>query len=99
MVISDELFISLPLLYHAASGLLLHFFVLPKCETSKKNDINKGNKHTWTKPMEGGPKSLKAGLKLDEEGRDGEGTEEPVNKEDSCEKMLLELKNIIRVAL
>lgn len=27
--------------------------------------------------MEGGPKSLKAGLKLDDEGRDGEGTEEP----------------------
>lgn len=77
MVIYGELFISLPLLYHAASGPLLHFFVLPKCETSKKNDINKGNKHTWTKPMEGGPKSLKAGLKLDEEGRDGEGTEEP----------------------
>lgn len=27
--------------------------------------------------MEGGPKSLKAGLKLDDEGRDGDGTEEP----------------------
>lgn len=27
--------------------------------------------------MEGGPKSLKTGLKLDEEGREGEGTEEP----------------------
>lgn len=27
--------------------------------------------------MEGGPKSLKAGLKLDDEGRDGEGTEDP----------------------
>lgn len=27
--------------------------------------------------MEGGPKSLKAGLKLDDEGREGEGTEEP----------------------
>lgn len=27
--------------------------------------------------MDGGPKSLKAGLKLDDEGRDGEGTEEP----------------------
>lgn len=31
--------------------------------------------------MEGGPKSLKAGLKLDDEGRDGEGTEEPGQKE------------------
>lgn len=30
--------------------------------------------------MEGGPKSLKAGLKLDDEGRDGEGTEEPGQK-------------------
>lgn len=30
--------------------------------------------------MEGGPKSLKAGLKLDDEGRDGEGTEEPTQK-------------------
>lgn len=27
--------------------------------------------------MEGGPKSLNAGLKFDEEGKDGEGTEEP----------------------
>lgn len=27
--------------------------------------------------MEGGPKSLKAGLKLDDDGRDGEGTEDP----------------------
>jgi len=27
--------------------------------------------------MDGGPKSLKAGLKLDDDGRDGEGTEEP----------------------
>lgn len=27
--------------------------------------------------MDGGPKSLKAGLKLDDEGRDGEGTEDP----------------------
>lgn len=31
--------------------------------------------------MEGGPKSLKAGLKLDEEGRDGDGTEEPEGRE------------------
>lgn len=30
--------------------------------------------------MEGGPKSLKAGLKLDDEGRDGEGTEDPGQK-------------------
>lgn len=30
--------------------------------------------------MEGGPKSLKAGRKLDDEGRDGEGTEEPRQK-------------------
>ena len=30
--------------------------------------------------MEGGPKSLKAGLKLDDEGRDGEGTDEPGQK-------------------
>lgn len=27
--------------------------------------------------MEGGPKSLNAGLKFDDEGKDGEGTEEP----------------------
>lgn len=27
--------------------------------------------------MEGGPKSLKAGLKFEDEGKDGEGTEEP----------------------
>lgn len=31
----------------------------------------------WTNPMDGGPKSLNAGLKLDEDGRDGDGTEEP----------------------
>lgn len=43
-------------------------------------------KHTCTKPMEGGPKSLKAGLKLDDEGRDGEGTEDPGREEVSCEK-------------
>lgn len=36
---------------------------------------------TWTKPMEGGPKSLKAGLKLDDDGREGEGTEDPGQKE------------------
>lgn len=35
---------------------------------------------TCTKPIEGGPKSLKAGLKLDDDGRDGEGTEEPEQK-------------------
>ena len=34
--------------------------------------------------MEGGPKSLKAGRKLDEEGRDGEGTLEPVEGKDRC---------------
>lgn len=39
--------------------------------------VNNCSRHTWTKPMEGGPKSLKAGLKLDDEGREGEGTEEP----------------------
>lgn len=27
--------------------------------------------------MDGGPKSLKAGLKFDDEGRDGDGTDEP----------------------
>lgn len=32
--------------------------------------------------MEGGPKSLKAGLKLDDEGRDGDGTEEPGQREE-----------------
>lgn len=31
--------------------------------------------------MDGGPKSLKAGLKLDDEGRDGEGTEDPGREE------------------
>lgn len=31
--------------------------------------------------MEGGPKSLKAGLKLDDDGREGEGTEDPGQKE------------------
>lgn len=30
--------------------------------------------------MEGGPKSLNAGLKLDEEGSDGDGTLEPTTK-------------------
>lgn len=39
--------------------------------------------------MEGGPKSLKAGLKLDDEGRDGEGTDDPGREEVRCEKMLL----------
>lgn len=42
--------------------------------------------HTCTKPMDGGPKSLKAGLKLDDEGRDGEGTEDPGREEVCCEK-------------
>lgn len=31
--------------------------------------------------MDGGPKSLKAGLKLDDEGRDGEGTDDPGREE------------------
>lgn len=31
--------------------------------------------------MEGGPKSLNAGLKFDDEGKDGEGTEEPEQTE------------------
>ena len=38
-------------------------------------DLNQ--RHTWTKPIDGGPKSLNAGLKLDEDGNDGEGTLEP----------------------
>lgn len=42
--------------------------------------------------MEGGPKSLKAGLKLDEEGRDGEGTEEP-GKTGRQKKILEKIKN------
>lgn len=33
--------------------------------------------------MEGGPKSLNAGLKFDDEGKDGEGTEEPGQTEDT----------------
>lgn len=33
--------------------------------------------------MEGGPKSLNAGLKFDDEGNDGEGTDEPGQTENS----------------
>lgn len=33
--------------------------------------------------MEGGPKSLNAGLKFDDDGKDGEGTEEPGQTENT----------------
>lgn len=36
--------------------------------------------------MEGGPKSLNAGLKFDDEGKDGEGTEEPRQTEHTSMK-------------
>lgn len=45
--------------------------------------------------MDGGPKSLKAGLKLDDEGRDGEGTEDPAREREgrgghvNCEEKLI----------
>lgn len=56
-------------------------------QVSKKSKQKRGRvvfffewrwRRTWTKPIEGGPKSLKAGLKLDDDGSDGEGTEDPV---------------------
>lgn len=40
------------------------------------------HQHTCTNPMEGGPKSLNAGLKLDDDGSDGDGTEEPGRRRD-----------------
>lgn len=38
--------------------------------------------------MEGGPKSLNAGLKFDDEGNDGEGTDEPGQTENTSMKTL-----------
>lgn len=39
--------------------------------------------------MDGGPKSLNAGLKFDDEGNDGEGTDEPGQKENSSMKTVV----------